>query len=301
MKVCGVLREPSPTSWPRSACRLLLRRGHLQASLFLLALLSACTVKSALETPRPTPFLSRPELLQKPAFTPFALAWRSPEVQTYQYDVLVVQAVRTDQVDLGNWVFSTSSLIPTEAMYQQKLHALADYIQKAVTDRFEEESDEHDEKGGLREVQQGVAVEKLPPAFPLPSPPPANQHVETIEPPHKTLELQLSVSDANFGDPILYGGLLAAPVPGVANLSSAVKAPSLTIEAKFIDSDTGKVVAELIDRRFPPVKPVDLNRLTVSSPLHKIADGFADDLVRSFYRKPGQRVGRRLPFSLIPW
>jgi len=100
---------------------------------------------------------------------------------------------------------------------------------------------------------------------------------------------------------VLYGALQAVPIPAVANLSTAVKAPSLTVEARLVDQTTGEVVAEVIDRRFPQVKVIDINRLTVSSALHELADSFADDMVKAFYRRPGEVVGSRWAFSLLPW
>ncbi|MFN8390406.1 MAG: hypothetical protein U0136_08965 [Bdellovibrionota bacterium] len=257
-----------------------------------------CTVRDAIQDLRPTSFIEH-ENLEKTDVTPFDLAWIAPNIGASQYETLIVEAVRTDYVDTSRWIYSASALLPSRAAYVDRLNELADYIQREVTERFKS----YPEKAAqvsvkpLPAVQQWeLEVEKLA----LPPPVPATP-VELIDPGSRALRVQISIAEADFGDPVVYAGLLAVPVPGVANMSTAVKSPSLTLEARLVDEHSGEIKMELLDRRFPQVKIVDINRLTVSSALHEIADSFADDLVRSFYRKPGNVVGRRWPFSLVPW
>ena len=258
-----------------------------------------CTVKDALEDITPTSFVQHPDLLRKPKNTPFSLAWVRPQIRGWQYDTLFVEAVRTDQIDLENWVLSTSVFLPTKESYQSKVLELADYIQEEISDAF----DEYEKKSSELKVKKGAPVEQLPSAVPaaLIDPDPVPPNIDPVDRPEKVLILSISIAQVDFGDPVIYGGLTAVPSPAAANLSTAVKSPSLTLEARFTDKQTGEVVAELVDRRFPQVKPLDVNRLTISSAVHELTDSFAADLVAAFYRKHGEKVGRRLPFSLIPW
>ncbi len=253
----------------KSGCEIL---RCLQA-LAVVLLLSACTIKDAVESLKPTPFITKPEQLAAPKFTPFDLAWIKPGAESRQYDRLLVQPVKTEYVDPQAWLFSASAFIPSSTVYLKKVSDLAEYIRQEVTEKFEAAASDSEV-----EVIEGPAITTL-----------------------HSLLLEISIADVNFGDPVVYGGLLAVPLPGVANLSTAVKSPQITLEARFIDDLTREVVTEIIDRRFPQVKIVDVNRLTVSRAAHELADSFADDLVAAFFRKKGEKIGRRWPFSLVPW
>jgi len=279
-----------------------MKKSSFKISLvFALLTLLCCTAVQVTETVKPSPFITRPELLHKPENTPFDLAWMSSNVGvgSWQYDTLIVKAVRTDDLRTDNWLFRAGTLIPTKDAYLEKVSELAVYIQKTVYDNFEN----YEKKVG------GLHVEKSPPLDPYPNAPTTKSFeltatqevVDTLIPNMRTLVVEISIAEANFGDPIVYGGLLAVPVPGIANLSTAAKSPSLTLEARLVDEQSGQVITELIDRRFPQVKIIDVNRLTISSALNELADSFAEDIVASFYRKTGEKVSKRLPFSLLPW
>lgn len=257
-----------------------------------------CTVKEAIETLRPTSFIEH-EQLAPSKVTPFDLVWVSPNIAASLYDSLVVEAVRTDFVNPDNWIYSAGPFMRSRDAYIDEVNDLAEYMQRTVIRRFrkypERDPDVLVEQCAPMETFESE-LEKLvlPKAVP-------SDRIEPVEPEGRALSVQISIAEANFGDPLLYAGLLAVPLPGVANMSTALKAPSLTLEARLVDRDTGELKMVLIDRRFPQVKIVDVNRLTISSALHELADSFAADLVRSFYRKPGHVVGRRWPFSLVPW
>lgn len=264
------------------------------------ALISGCTVESAIERIDPTEFITSPNLLHKPDNTPFDLAWSAPDINAREYDTVVVNPVRTDKVNPGNWIYSASTFIVSSEGYLERVDELAKYIERDLTTKFAAYHTDDlkvllDPDPPVETEQSASTIEQPGGAEPLGEP------LSSFFPEGRTVVIDVSIAEADFGDPIIYGGLLAVPVPGVANMSTAVRAPSLTLEARLTDPQTGEVLTELVDRRFPQVKIVDINRLTVSSALHEIADSFSDDLVASFYRKHGERVGRRLPFSLLPW
>ena len=260
----------------------------------------SCTVKEAVAPVEPTPFIENPDLLQTPETTPFDLAWMSPAFRSWQYDTVVIGAVRVNQVDARNWIYSTSTLIPTEGMYLERVNDIATYIQQAVSSAFAEYEPE-----GLRsKVIEGAPQIPLPPtpsSIPLPIASPTPDPLDPIRRQNRTMRIELSISQIDFGDPLIYGSMLALPIPAAANLSTAVKSPSITLEARFVDEKTREVIGELVDRRFPQVKPIDVNRLTITSAIRELSDSFAQDLVESYYRKPGEEVSSRFPFSLLPW
>jgi hypothetical protein len=279
--------------------QLIARRVYCRRFLAAAALLlcSSCTVKEAVEPLKPTGFLEHAELLEQPKYTPFDLAWKQPETSGRLYDTLLIEAVRTDQVDQTRWIYSAGTLLRSNDAYIAEVTELADYIQKSVAKRFER----HSRAEATATVERGIPFQPVRNQL---SPDAADVPAEIAAIPgavDRKLSVQISIAAVDFGDPLVYGGLLAVPVPGVANLSTAARSPVLTLEARFRDLQTGEVVAELLDRRFPQLKIVDVNRLTLTSALHEIADSFADDLVASLYREPTQKIDKRWPFSLLPW
>ena len=264
------------------------------------AVFSGCTVKAAVENLTPTPFITSPNLLHPTELTPFDLAWAAPDITTHEYDTVVIEAVRVDMVDPENWLSSASSFLRSKDVYIEKINELAEYTQAAVAKEYENFN-----KDGIKViVEKGAPIDSTPQAkqtAKIKSAAAAAEPLRDLLPRSGTLVVNISIAEANFGDPVVYGGLLAVPVPGAANLSTAVKSPSITLEARLTDQKTGEVLAELIDRRFPQAKIVDVNRLTVSSALRELVDSFADDLVASTFRKQDEKVRKRLPFSLIPW
>lgn len=285
----------------------------MKQKIFFFSLLFAgaasCTVHQAVKKYEPTSFLTHSEKLSEPKNTPFNLAWIADDIESWQFDTLLVEAVKTNQQNPDDWIYSASAFIPTKESYLEKVEELAIYLQKAVSKQF----DRYSGKPNPVTVERGIPYVTTPPEPEVPvedemkeeapselEKAPENA-LDALLPERRTLVVELSIAEVNFGDPTVYGGLLFVPVPGIANLSTAVKSPSLTIEARLMDQKTNSVITEILDRRFPQLKPIDLNRLTISSALHEMCDAFADDLVRSFYRKKGQRVRGQLAFSLLPW
>ncbi len=241
--------------------------------LLLLIFFAGCTVRKAIEAPEPTSFITKPERLVSPEHTPFTLAWLAGGIDGRQYDELVVRPVRTDFISKDDWIHSASAFIRGEDEYLKRVHELGAYLQQRLESTLAEKS----------EPEVSVITEE--------------QH----QPAQRALVLEISIAEANFGDPVIYGGMLAVPLPAVANLSTAVKSPSLVLEARLVDADTGEIVTELVDRRFPKIKIIDVNRLTVMSAVREMSDEFVDDFVKALYREPDEDIGRGLPFALLPW
>lgn len=268
----------------------------------LILLLSACTVNDAAWLPQPTEFLERPERLDSPADAPFDLLWSNDGVNNWFFDKIIIQPVRTDLLDSELWYLSLGTFVPTEKQYEYRAFELSDYVQQSVAEAFLEKSEAQADRqfAIVKELPfvrvQSYTLDALSPELVEPIP-----LLQPLTPGHRTLVIQIAITHLTFGDPLVYAGLFAVPVPGVANLSTAVKAPSLGVEARLIDQESGGVIAEIVDRRFPQVKVIDFNRLLIARALEEQADSFAEDLAEYFYRNVGEKVPRRSPVSLIPW
>jgi len=121
---------------------------------------SGCTVKEAIEPLKPTPFIMHPERLAKPEYTPFDLAWRSPFVANFLYETVVVDAVRTDEINLDDWVYSASSLLISREQYQERVFELAEYLHNALAEAFKTFPNEDHRVN----VEVRPPVEEIPPA-----------------------------------------------------------------------------------------------------------------------------------------
>lgn len=263
-------------------------------------LLPGCTLKKAAEPLKPSAFIAHPEHLKSPDNIPFSLFWETEKISSWTFDKIIVEAVRTDLINADEWLYSAGSFVPTRKVYQQRLYELADYIQTALTEELQSQGKTKRKVEIINTFPVTFIPDQLALALAKQSTTKIPQ-LDSLNPGGRTMLLQVSISEAVFGDPLVYAGLLAVPVPALANLSTAVKAPTLVLEAKFVDQETGEIILEIVDRRFPQVKVVDLNRLFVSSALKELADSFNEDIAELFFRHTGEAISRRSPVSLFPW
>jgi hypothetical protein len=262
--------------------------------------IQGCTIKAAINTPEISPFISRPELLTSYPELPFDLFWSEAEVSTWLFDTIIIQQVRFDDVDENDWIFSTGTFIRSKKSYLDRVFDLSTYLHKSVAQAFRNRAEMLNERK-LRVSEEAPQIyynrsleSVFFPASPLPLYDPVSQE-------NRVLLVQVSLSEVTFGEPLLYAGMFAVPVPGIANMSTSIRSPSLIMKARFVDKESGQVIAELIDRRFPQLKLVDLNRMVIGYALQEIADSFADDLALLFFRQRGEAIRRRSPISLLPW
>ncbi|NND87722.1 MAG: hypothetical protein HKM28_00585 [Flavobacteriaceae bacterium] len=259
---------------------------------------TGCTVKKFAEELKPSSFITQPKRLAKSKDLPFNLAWVSPEISTRLFGDVIVSAVLSDMVDSDKWVFSAGTFVPTRNNYIERTLEVSDYIQDRVIKRLEEKREERKMESILisKGLPQNTKDEQTsdPDVEPIP-------YLEPLDRGDRTLLIEVSVSEITFGDPLIYGGLFAAPIPGIANLSTGVKSPSITLEAKFVDKATGVVITEVIDRRFPQIRIIDLNRLIIEQSLKEMSDSFAEDIAELFFNESREKIPGRWPFSILPW
>ena len=260
--------------------------------------LSGCTIKKAFESIEPSSFITQPKRLASSDNLPFRKSWVSPEISTKLYSDIIVQAVLSDKLDADEWIFSAGTFVPTQSKYLQRSVSVADYLQDRIVLHLEDKGKAQSvgsvkiEKGIPENTNDEYTLERFVEPIPL---------FEPLTRGDRTLSIEVSVSELTFGDPLIYGGLFAVPVPGIANLSSGLKAPSMTIEAKFIDKLTGEVIAEIIDRRFPQVRVLDLHRLLIEQSIKELSNSFAEDIASLFFNEDGETISKRWPVSISPW
>jgi len=82
---------------------------------------------------------------------------------------------------------------------------------------------------------------------------------------------------------------------------SAVSDPHVAFAARFSDGGTGKLLATIADRRFPPTRIVDLNKLTVTSSAREVCAIWAKIIAEGLNSDKLTKVKQQGSFSLLPW
>jgi hypothetical protein len=84
-------------------------------------------------------------------------------------------------------------------------------------------------------------------------------------------------------------------------LFSAISDPHVAFAARVYDGKTGKLVATAADRKFPPTRLLDLNKVTVTSPNREIVSTWANIIAGALNRDGFAKVESQGTFSILPW
>jgi Protein of unknown function (DUF3313) len=115
------------------------------------------------------------------------------------------------------------------------------------------------------------------------------------------LIFDIALTELEFSHPIQKAGIMLVPIPGSSVLFNAVSDPHVAFAARIYDAHTGKLVATLADRRFPPTRLLDVNRLTLSSSAREICQTWADIIAEGLNRDRFADVPDRGFFAILPW
>ncbi len=115
---------------------------------------------------------------------------------------------------------------------------------------------------------------------------------------------ECEITELSLGNPILYIGTWLIPIPGIATAVDASTTPTVAIEARLVDVDFNRVVAELYDRKIPKIRILDLRKaISMTSPIREVMRDWSIELARAFtYRSDiDESVEGTSDFSLVPW
>ena len=115
------------------------------------------------------------------------------------------------------------------------------------------------------------------------------------------VNLELGFTELVLSRPVARAAAMAAPVPGLEFALSAMSEPHVAFAARFTSQDGTILLGTVADRRFPPMRAIDLNKLTVSSSAREIVAQWARELAEAIEFNQLVPVERSSRFSLRPW
>jgi hypothetical protein len=116
-----------------------------------------------------------------------------------------------------------------------------------------------------------------------------------------TLVFDIAITELEFSHPVEKAGMLLVPVPGASVAFSAVSDPHVAFAARVYDGKSQKLIATLGDRKFPPVRIIDLNKVTVTSSTREIVATWADIFAEGLNRNRFVKVHDKGIFRILPW
>jgi len=235
-----------------------------------LLILGACSTEKRFTDAPPTEFLNIKGVDRKSVLknVPFDHSWVAPGVNIDSYSKIIIAPVTPDYVSLDKWELSMNPFITGKESYKKEVSDLANYTTEKLKESFTKSD---------------------------------NNRFQIVDKPGRgTLSLEMALTEVVFGKPIASAGALVAPVPGAGVALSAVADPSVAMELRIRDSETGTVVATASDRGFPITRIVNVNKLTATSACREVVGNTAKLIVASLNEGKLKAVKKEI-FTLTPW
>ncbi len=236
--------------------------------LILLCLCAGCSLKERVEPISPT-FLDGASLESTIAEIPFQHAWAAPRDEPLSYRSVYVKPVRVDLLPADEWKRSRGFATLSQTEFEKDATVIARYFR-------------------IRLLSE---LEKVP----------GKRFIVVDTPDETTLIVEIALTELVLSEPMLRMLALAAPVPGVDVALSTFSDPHVAFAARFLASDGTTLLATVADRRFPPLRVIDLNKLRARSSAREIISLWARELAESIQFEEFRKVERSSWFSWWIW
>jgi len=227
-----------------------------------------CAVKER-ANPLPQTYLEGKDVSVVDKTLPFKHAWIDPALPEEQYTNVWFRTVTADTLPEESWLGSKGTLLSKESEFKKLADELAAYFKQELIEK-------------VANYKDGVV-----------------SVVDSAQP--RGLIFDIALTELEFSHPIQKAGFMLVPIPASSLVFNTVSDPHVAFAAKVYDAQSGKLIATLADRRFPPTRLLDVNRLTLSSSAREICDTWADIIAEGLNRKRFADVPDRGFFALLPW
>lgn len=248
-----------------SIFRVLVHLAHLP---LLVSGAVGCAVKERTE-PLPQTYLEGRDVSVADKTLPFKHAWIDPSLPEEQYTNVWFRTVTADTLSEESWLASKGTLLSKESEYKKLADELANYFKQELIEKVANYKD------GVISV------------------------VDSAQP--RGLIFDIALTELEFSHPIQKAGFMLVPIPASSLVFNTVSDPHVAFAAKVYDAQSGKLVATLADRRFPPTRLLDVNRLTLTSSAREICNTWADIIAEGLNRERFADVPDRGFFAIRPW
>lgn len=232
------------------------------------ASLTGCAIKDRAKAIT-NAFLEDRDVTVTDSTLPFDHSWIDPKLPRGFYSKVYFRSVSTKKLPMDDWEKSMSAFITTQEDYSKEATELAAYFQQELINKVEQY--------------------------------PQGSFAVTSKPEERGLVFDISITELEFSHPIARAGALLAPVPGVDVAMSTISDPHVAFAARVYDGGNGKLIATLADRKHPPMRLLDLNKLTVTSSTREIVSIWAEMFAEGLNKDRFAKLESKGTFSLLPW
>ena len=201
---------------------------------------------------------------------PFQRVWVKPGVDRSQYDYILIQRVNTSYL-LDNTGWRAAN--PGNSTLESAAADMAQYTEQAFDRAF-------------RNWENSALLVGFRPG-------------------PRTLSLELAITELVPAKAVLGAVGLVAPAAGQAAIGAGSKVaagrPSVAIEGRVTDSQTGEVLMMFADREERQVRVVDLKSVTWWGHAKPIIDDWARQCAELANTPSSHKVSDRSKFTLMPW
>lgn len=232
-----------------------------------LALVS-CAVKERTE-PVVATFLDGALRESTIADIPFLHAWIAPQETPIPYSSIYVKPVRTDLIPKDMWLRSRGLAVSSEEEFKKDADIIARYFRIRLLSELKATS--------------------------------SKRFTVVDTPDDRSLVLEIAITELVLSEPIIRAAALAVPFPGVDLALSTITDPHVSFAARFTSPDGKKLIATAADRRFPPIRLIDLNKLRARSSAREIIAHWARQLAQAIQLNEFKKVEGNTWFAILPW
>lgn len=233
---------------------------------FILSLVS-CSAKERV-APLSNTFIEDVDLKSTKDNLPFDHAWVKPGIKKDDFKTVYFKPIRIDLLPRDAWVKSSSVAVGTEEDFLAKAREIAKYFQAEIIDDMTKVKEPR-----LKLVQA---------------------------PQNDSIVIEIVLTELELSHPVARAGALAVPIPGAGAALGTVTDPRVAFAARLTNGKDGKLIATVADRKFAPLRLIDLNKLTVSSSAREICALWAVTITEAIQSDGLTDISEKR-FSLLPW
>jgi hypothetical protein len=229
---------------------------------------SGCAVKDR-TLPISNTFLEDRDVAVVDDELPFNHAWIEPELPRNHYTKVFFRSVAIDRLPKDAYKASKSIYMTSRKQFTVEAQALADYFKEQLIEK-------------VRKYPKGTFV-------------------VTDKAEEGAVVFDIAITELEFSHPITRAGAMLVPIPATGVLFDAVSNPHVAFAARVYDGKSGQLIATLADRKYPPARIFDLNKLTITSSAREVCGIWADIFAEGLNRERFTKVKSRGIFSILPW
>ena len=246
-----------------------MKQSHfIQIGLVLLLLLVGCATSNRVAEIDST-FLEDVDVKKKLKRLPFDHSWVWQKFKESDYESVYFKPVRIDYLSEKEWQASESAWVDSFEDYQVYADEIASYF--------------------YQEMQEQIQ-KRLGKKYKL-----------ATEPGERVIVFEIVLTELVLSRPILRAGAILAPVPGFGAGVSIVSDPHVAFALRMTDGKSGKLLATIADRKYPPLRLIDFNKVTVTSSAREVCSNWAEIIAELFEKGRFAEIEDSASFSLLPW